>query len=71
MLVSAVRHMEDLEQGDGWRVNRKKSGAVVSHACLKELAVEAAKVRGTSPSAWCWVSASRSLKDGRCFGGTC
>ena len=47
--MSAVRHVEDLEQSDGWRVNRKKSGAVVSNSCLKELAVEAAKVRGTAP----------------------
>ncbi len=49
MLVSAVRHMENLEQGDGWRVNRRKSGAVASHPCLKKLAEEATKIRGAAP----------------------
>ena len=45
VLVAAVRHMEDLEQGDGFRVNRKKSGVVVSHGCLQKLAEEAAAYR--------------------------
>ena len=29
--AGAARDMEDLEQGDGLKVNRKKSGVVVSH----------------------------------------
>jgi hypothetical protein len=49
VFVGAVRGMEDLEQGDGVRVNRKKSGAVVSHACLQRLVEEAAAVRKAAP----------------------
>ena len=49
VLVAAVRNMEDLEQGDGWKVNRKKSGAVASHPCLKVLVEEANQIRGAAP----------------------
>ena len=49
VLVAAVRHMEDLAQVDGSRVNRKKSGVVVSHGCLQELVKEAAAFRKAAP----------------------
>ena len=48
-LVVGVRGLEDLEQGDGLRVNRKKSGVVVSHPALRLLVEEAAKVRRSAP----------------------
>ena len=47
--MAAVRHMEGLEQGDGWKVNRKKLGAVASHPCLKKLVEEANQIRGAAP----------------------
>ncbi len=48
-LVAAARAMEDLEQGDGPRVNRKKSGVLVSHRALRRLIDEAVAVRSRSP----------------------
>ena len=48
-LVAAVLCMEDLEQGDGLRANRKKSGAEVSHPRLLRLVEVAAEVRRRAP----------------------
>jgi hypothetical protein len=48
-LVAATRAMEDLEQGDGSRVNRKKSGVLASHKALRRLVEEATVARSGSP----------------------
>ena len=44
-LVAATRSMEDLEQGDGVRVNRKKTGVLVTCAALRDLVQQAAAVK--------------------------
>ena len=69
-LVVAVRSMEDLEQGDGLRVNRKKSGTVVSHPGLRRLVEAAAKVRRTAPFGLWSAAATWSHPAGSCPGGS-
>jgi hypothetical protein len=45
--IGATRGFEDMEQGDGAKVNRTKSGVVCSHARLQRLVEQAAAVRTT------------------------
>ena len=45
-MVASTRAMEDLEQGDGLKANRVKSGLVVSHKALADLVLETQEVRG-------------------------
>ena len=45
----ATRGLEDLEQGDGLKVKRKKYGVVVSHKSLQQVVEEATAERSRSP----------------------
>ena len=48
-MVASTRAMEDLEQGDGLKVNRVKSGLVVSHKVLADLVLQFQELRAQSP----------------------
>ena len=45
--IGATRGFEDMEQGDGAKVNRTKSGVVCSHARLQRLVEQATAVRAS------------------------
>ena len=47
--AEATRGFEDLEQGDGAKVNRKKSGVLCSHPRLQRLVELATALRGQCP----------------------
>jgi hypothetical protein len=47
--AEATRGFEDLEQGDGSKVNRKKSGILVSHPRLQELVEQATALKVLCP----------------------
>ena len=47
-MVASTRAMEDLEQGDGLKVNRVKSGLVVSRKRLADLVLETQELRSQS-----------------------
>ena len=46
--IGATRGFEDLEQGDGAKVNRSKSGIICSHARLQRLVEQATALRAKS-----------------------
>jgi hypothetical protein len=47
--AAATRGFEDIEQGDGGRVNRVKSGVLVSDSELEKLVLQASAVRAACP----------------------
>ena len=47
-MVASTRAMEDMEQGDGLKVNRAKSGVLVSHKILANLVHQIHELRSQS-----------------------